>query len=107
MSESFSTYRTTFSEFGDLHIENIAGEYPTREDAFFAAMEAADEFAGPIEDGYRRPTVQVVRGHDGNLAVQVGTADADGAYTIFAVEQQSWNHEVPAIEGRGYVACKL
>ncbi|MDM1863525.1 Uncharacterised protein [Mycobacteroides abscessus subsp. abscessus] len=102
MSVKFDITVQTFYELGGLQIKTLGRTYPTREEAFFAAIDHAVEMAGPDRDGYRRPTVSVVTNHDGNLAVRVGDGN-EASYTMFVVYQCSWDAPVPEHTGRGYV----
>ncbi|AEK09382.1 hypothetical protein PBI_LESEDI_86 [Mycobacterium phage Lesedi] len=85
----FTIVATTVEEFGGVTNREPRTRYNDRAEALAAAIDLGQEIAGPVREGYRRPTVAVVRDEDRGLAVQVGNADVDAEYTvIYPVEWQ-------------------
>ena len=84
---TYTLHTVTVGECGSSHGVSVPGRYRTRADAMIAATAHGDTLAGPVMDGYRRPTVTVVDNDIYGTAVQVGSADIDSSYTIIYVSE--------------------
>lgn len=92
----------THRELGETTSRSIAGRFDTRADALGAAIDLAQELAGPVRDDYRRMTISIVRDDYLGMTVRVGDATVDAEYHVFYT-LESGRKASDAPTGRGYV----
>lgn len=78
----------TLEEFGGSSFRTLAARYADRGAALEAALAYGEALAGPVRDGYRRPTVAVVADETFGVSVKVGDADVDPSYTLIYMSER-------------------